>query len=238
MNKFLINIILLILILVIISNIKYEKSKILTNPDNITIINIEKINKKNQKIKNIEADLVIKQGFFSLNGFIIYEKQELFMMSASSFFRKELEVGSNENYFWFWTKNEDILYFCKHEDVEKTRLKVIFYPKVIKTFLGIDEFFDFQIFENKVIQKLPNNLIKVSTLKDNILVRHELYHNDNLILTCEIIEFYEDLPKKIKINWLEENINQEWILKNIKVNKSNCKYEMPNYKNRINLKDY
>lgn len=234
MNKFLLNIILLILILFLINN---KKNKIFI-VESISSKNVEEINKNNKKIQKIHADLSVRQGLFSVRGFVAYEKQHNFKMICNSFFRKEMEIGSNENFFWFWARSDNTLYFCEHKNINRTRLRPIFYPNVIKSFLGIDEFFEFEIFENKIIQKLPNNMTKITLIEKDKIIGHELYSQGKLLLESKVVEFEFNLPKKIKINWIEENINQEWILSNIKINDNFEEWKIPNYKNRINLKDY
>lgn len=179
----------------------------------------------------IYADIVIKQGFFSVYGFVAYEKTDNFKMICSSFFGKEFEIGSNINYFWFWTRKENILYFCDHKKVNKSRLRKIFYPEIIKGFLGIEENFEIE-------QKLYNNLIKIITLQDNKIKNHKIYENKVLILEADVLEFYGNLPRKIKINWIEENIIQEWTLSNIKINNNYNDWNMPEYDKKINLENY
>jgi hypothetical protein len=182
----------------------------------------------NENIKKIQANIEIKQGLFFAKGFIAYEKENNFKMICYSFLGKEIEIGSNKDFFWFWTRKENILYYCKQGKINTTRLRKMFYPEILKSFLGIDE--------NYII--INNDLKKISILQDKKIISHKLYQNDNLILQCDVVDFYGNLPRKIKLNWIEENIKQEWILSNIKINSDFSDWEFPDYKNKINLENY
>lgn len=208
---------------------------------------IEKINENCIKIKNLYADLTINQFPITLKGFIVYEKPQKFRMSCDSILRKEIEIGSNNKQFWFWSSNikPKALYYCDYESIEKTRLRKIFYPKLLKTFLGIDELSNCEIKKDKDIYYVLENfnisdesLIKITIIKNGKIIAHKLCKNNEVLLEVKIIEFYENVPKKIKIKWLEEDVEQEWTLDNIKINKHYDKWQMPEYKQKINLENY
>lgn len=230
-------IIFLFIVLFVVFIFKNQKKT--TKSENITNQIVEKINEKNKLIKNIKLNISIRQNLLFANGFIKYEKENNFNMICNSFFGKELEIGSNKDYFWFWTRKENILYFCKHTKIKNTRIKSIFYPCVLKSFLGLDEFYNYEIFENKIIEKLPNGLKKITIINDDKIIGHELYEFENLVLKSKVLKYEKDFPKKIEINYISENIVQYWETSNIIFNIDDLsKWEIPNYKNKIDLENY
>jgi len=83
---------------------------------------------------------------------------------------------------------------------------------------------------------------KITIIKNDKIIGYKFCNNDKILLEVEIIEFQNIkglyLPQKIKINWIEESIKQEWTLGKIEINSNYNEWEMPNYKNKINLIDY
>src|SRR5690606_29557898 len=77
---------------------------------------------------------------FSLNGALSYEKPFGFRFVMSSFLSKELDLGSNDEHFWYWSKRDRTpgLYWAKYEDYNKTRLKAPFNPMFMRASLGLE----------------------------------------------------------------------------------------------------
>jgi hypothetical protein len=251
MNKFLLIIMLILFFLTIFSIKKAENRKEyldLSSSSEVTNDKIvQKINENSEQIKKIYAELTIEQFPILLKGFIAYEKDNNFKMTCSSILRKEIEIGSNNNFFWFWSNHmkPKALYYCDYDKIEKTRLRKIFYPKLLKTFLGIDKLNNYEIrkkddflyvLENFIVSN--EKLIKVTIIKEGKIIAYKLCKDNEILLEVEIIEFKENLPQKIKINWIEEKIEQQWILSNIKINNDYDDWQMPEYKQKINLENY
>jgi hypothetical protein len=109
-NLILIILLLFLVILIINKNNKKEIPKIELNKlDNGILF------EKNSKIDQMSTDLIVKQGMFSLNGHLNYKKDNNFHMELFSFLSKEMEIGSNDIYFWFWSKNlsKSLFYSCE-----------------------------------------------------------------------------------------------------------------------------
>lgn len=237
MNKnYLIIFIILLNFLLIIKKIDKISPKNEPFPRGRIFLDCDLINNKNKKINSIYSKIRIKQGLFFINGFIAYEKSNNFRMIANSFLGKEIDVGSNDEYFWFWSNSlrPKALYYCKHKELYNSRLRDIFYPEILRSFLGIDE-----IKEQKInIQK--ETLEKITIFDKEKITGHRLFRNQILVVSADVVEFQkiEDvvLPKKININFLEENIQLEWILDEIQINKFDYKdWKMPDYKEKINI---
>lgn len=212
---------------------------------------INKINDNSKNINKIQSKIKIQQGIFSIYGFIAFEKPNNFSMVCNSILGKELEIGSNKDYFWFFSRNmkPKALYYCFAGDVEKTRLRKIFYPSLLKEFLCIHEINNKKLKINKdfIYSEEKINLgqqvfDKITIIKNNKIIGYLLFENDKMIIKIEILEFQKIdkkiLPKKIKIEWIEENIEQEWILSETQINSNFSSWSMPDYKIKINLVDY
>lgn len=229
MNKKLLLIIFLFSLLIIINK---KTTKI-----NIPQINIEEKNSvfdKNSNIHTITTKLFVKQGFFRLHGFLEYQKNNNFHMELFSFY-KELEIGSNKDFFWFWSKSlSKYLFYCRHEDIEKTKLKSMLYPKILKGFLCIDKIHKYESNEN---------INKITIFDDEKIKEQYVFINKKLELVIKVtkhqkIENYF-LPQIIEVYILPEDIKIIWILENTKINESpNNNFIIPDYKEKINLIDY
>ncbi len=253
MNKFLLIILLLMCFFYFLLSKKQEKYLNLNNGEKILSNEIvDKINEKTTKINSINSKLSIKQGVFSIKGFIAYEKTNNFKMICDSYFGKELEIGSNNDFLWFYTRKmkPKALYYCRLEEVEKTRLKAMFYPELLREFLGIHEIKKYiKIIKKDEYYYVENNINvgkenfnKITIIKDNKIIGYRLCKNYKIILEVNIVEFQLkntiEIPKIIKINYLEESINQEWTLEKTEINSNFSEWDMPQYKQKINLVDY
>lgn len=249
MRKILLIIIIFLLLLLLIKFQKKENLKPITlNPVQNTQV-IDEINKNNSKINKIKADLTIEISMIRSKGFIAYEKENKFELVCNSFLGKELEIGSNDNFFWFWSKSFDAktLFYADLDRLNDTRLRKIFYPNIIKSFIGIDEIKQAEVFKDNekfhIIEKIKisNELFKKITIVENYkIISHQLLDsNGKLILQADVIEFQKssNLPKIIKVNWIEENINQKWIISK-PIFDFEKEWQMPDYKNKINLINY
>ena len=253
MNKFLL-IIILLLAIIFVSNAKINKKVYFDAQNQERTQNkevITKINNKTKNINRIHSDISIKLNpMLSVKGFIAYEKSNNFRMICNSFFGKEIEIGSNDDYFWFWSRTlrPKSLYYGDLEQIEKTRLRKIFYPVLLRIFLGIDEIKDCEITQDQnkfyIIEKIDlgdEKLIQIKIIENDKIISQKITNlNHELILDINILEFQENsLPKKLKLHWLEENIQQEWILENTKINNIGYDdWEMPNSKSKIDLINY
>lgn len=192
---------------------------------------VDLINKKLSTIQNIQIE--------SKYGSAIYEKQNKIKSNLKFF-----EIGSNQIYFWYFFKNQ--MYYCKHSELQQTRLKKFLYPKILTSILSIDFINYYKLTKNEDViicyEKLYENIIKKVFIEKNKIKKYEFYYENEILLIAEIIEhckineFY--FPKKIKIKIIEENVNFLLIINEIKINqKLNYSWEIPNNK-KINLKDY
>lgn len=227
------------------------------NKINLNNTIVKNLNKKNSAIRSIvfsNCDIYIwrKNLRLKFNSNIFYNKETNFHMEIFSLFGKELDLGSNQEVFWYWSKREKppALYWAYFEDFHKTRLKNPFDPLFIKSTLGIDEIkLEDAIFNenNKEIiisyKKIGSNgeelYFSIFICKKLNLINKFLLQNKNRknLAICEIIREKNYLIKEIKYLWKEEEIKMSIIInsikKNIDIDPKN--FELPNLEPKINI---
>jgi hypothetical protein len=217
-----------------------------------TDVILEKINLENSKIKSFscsDIEISIDNLPFRLQSFLIYKKNLNFRMIVQSFVGKELDMGSNKNHFWFWSKRMKPpgLYYAEHKDLYKTRLRTPFSPQWIIESLGFEEIKKAKIsksgkhliIEENYLNAMNANIIKKTlvNIESRTIIGHYLYEGDVLVASSETIEYTNNMPHKIRIIWHEENIGMTLKLKNSNINGNfnDSYWSMPNYRNKINM---
>lgn len=196
-----------------------------TNSKPISFPNIvSKVNQKNSKIESFSCDDVTikiwrKNFAFKLRGSLFYEKPKNFRMNFYSVLGKELDLGSNKQHFWYWSRRDSYraLYYAKHEDFVQTRLKTPFNPMFLQKSLGLSQL---AIEENEIVETEEQFLVTYNqkgsrgrTSLYSIIINKE--HNriegtfitkkGELVASSEIKEFDQNLPRKILYTWHKEN---------------------------------
>lgn len=219
---------------------------------------IDSINQFNRGIASFYCDSLYVQGqvegrsrAVKLDGMLAYQKPRHFRLQLDSVVGNELDIGSDGNVFWFWSKRmkEPGLYWARYEDLGKTRLKTPFNPYWLSGCLGHEEidYKDAQIDQNngklrviKTNMSVQNQPVKVVTIIDQNrrrVVGHGLYDaNNTLVASSEIQEFYEgNVPKKVTFVWYKENAQVIWNFSRPKVNVGigNQNWVMPNNRRPI-----
>lgn len=218
---------------------------------------IEKINQINSKIKSLSCDDIKfkmwDNGFrFKLHGDLHYEKKDNFRMRINTIFGQELDIGSNKDLFWFWSRRNKTpgLHFAVYEDYYKTRLKTPFNPVWMRSTFGINEIDtkSSKILESKKYYIIAKNGI-TSTGKEIVnavfvdkeqerITTIEITDTQGIPLaSCEILEVENDLPKKVLFTWYEENKMMQMELKNPSINKklSSDYWKMPDIKPIVDM---
>lgn len=219
---------------------------------------VDSINDENFKIRTLSYEnfkIDIKDMVFSARANLSYEKENNFRMTSSSIAGKELDIGMNKEYFWFWSRrtNPQKLYYAKNEEASKTRLRSPFNPVWLKSCTGINEIDkkdvqtgregDF-VYVRKIIQT-SEGIVKKTILIDprikKVIGNYLHKMNGEIIVSNEILKFKEAngflIPSKIKTIWHEENFVMEWSIKKIEVNSEINKnnFSMPKNIEKINM---
>lgn len=95
-----------------------------------------------QSVRCKELDITAKQGLQSvgLRGQVVCQKPRNFRMGANVLGKQEVDVGSNDQEFWFWLARNDppYLFHCSYEDFARgIRAQFPFQPEWIMEAMGI-----------------------------------------------------------------------------------------------------
>lgn len=202
---------------------------------------ISQLNENNTKIRSITTELrtTVNGNTMRLRGNLAYQKNKLFRMQINSFMGKEIDIGSDATYFWFYSRRMDEpgLYYAHYSDIARTRLKTPFHPLWLMESLGIAQIKNIQSISKRtdglyqiseIRQDIIGKLVKKITLIDSskpAIVGHYLFDLEGVcIASSEITEFflYEKVyvPKTIQFIWREEQQYVVFEFNNIKINHS------------------
>lgn len=217
------------------------------------------MNTKNAQIQNlIYNDLQIKiKSRFSANlqAALAVEKDKRFRMGVQSFVGKEMDIGSNDVHFWFWSKrmNPPALHYAKHADIDKTLLKTPLNPMWLLECLGISEIKtqgveiaqingNWAIIEDRVSNNTPVTKVTLIDRKNKRIIGHYLYnHEGKMEASAEVVEFQNienhDIPANMVIIWYSEGIRMEWNINDPIINKNidSSTWEMPQMNQMIDM---
>jgi hypothetical protein len=210
---------------------------------------VASLNDNAHKIQSVGVrylDIDCAQGAQSvgLRGWMYCQKPKSFRMSASLAGNTEVDMGSNDQEFWYWIRRNEppFLFHCSHEEFAKGRinLQVPFQPEWIMEALGMAEYDP-----NKQYQVVANRntieLIEPAVLpqgqrvnKVTVFTRgqeglqvtgHILKDAQNKdICTATVVRSQKDagtgatLPKVVQLKWEAEHVKMELHMQNATVN--------------------
>lgn len=218
---------------------------------------IQEINQRNADLKTFaceDMDIKVWQGGhrYKLSGRLQYQKPKGFRMEISSIMGKEVDIGSNDKAFWYWSKRDKNpgLYWATHEDFQKTRLKTPFNPMLLKASLGTELLPQ----ENARIVENPKDIMLVYPQQSAtgtpilfcVFINKERRQVDGFVVTdpngkylaaCEIQERTGNLPKTVLYTWYEEDRVMLMRFNNPQANVGipASQFVMPNISPKINM---
>lgn len=103
---------------------------------------ISKVNRNARLIQTVKADAAVyvdsPQGKASLKGKINFERPKNFHLVLSHMATgKEVDLGSNADGFWFWTKKNPEFYVCNYDATGNIPVETTFQPDWIVESLGL-----------------------------------------------------------------------------------------------------
>jgi len=106
------------------------------------------LNKQADRLTSLESNdvsltaYVQKQRMPGLTGFMVCEKGRNFRLTGDALGSQYVDIGSNNNQFWFWVKDgEAPLYYCSYSDYEKgVKLPLPFQPEWVVQALGMAKY--------------------------------------------------------------------------------------------------
>jgi hypothetical protein len=217
---------------------------------------LNETNEKNELIdsffcKNIDIKVWENGRRLNLSGQISYKKPNYFLFEISSILGKEMNLGSNEKEFWYYSKRDKDpgVYWAVYEDFNKTRLKTPFNPMFMRASLG----FESVVAKDSKITESATQII-VTNISEDSMGKQILYsvffnknkHIDGFLITdlqgntlvsCDIQERANGMPSKILYTWEEEKRVMFMELKKAAVNtiKETSMFKMPRFTPKINM---
>jgi hypothetical protein len=133
---------------------------------------VEAVNRNNSRIQSFSTSRasISGGGFPTLRANIAFERPRRFRLkaAASSLTGAELDLGSNEELFWFWVRRNQppAIYFCRHEQfaVSPARQMIPIEPSWLAEALGVAEFDP--ALPHQGPSFLPNDRIRIDTIRD------------------------------------------------------------------------
>jgi hypothetical protein len=215
---------------------------------------LSNFNARSRSIQTFSSDAnfyVTEHGIrFKLTGSVQYEKPNHFRMRIRSVFGEELDMGSNDQVFWYWSRKDPRpgLYFAYHEDYLKTRLKTPFDPVFLRESLGLDEIKPQQVLQDgkDILVVCPpkmNSSGKIVTRwislngTTNYVEHIVVLDSDSKKLAACSLEYTGLTLKRICYDWFEESRSMVVEFKSPKynLNLDGQFWQLPNYQPRINM---
>lgn len=220
------------------------------------IVAINNFNDVNSKItsfysSNISVKVWENNVKFKVSGTMCYEKPKCFRFKIKTLLGPEMDFGSNNDLFWYWSKR-DIhpgLYYASYDNYHKTRLKTPFNPVFMRESLGLDQidFSDAKITENEKCYVVTwekvsatNQKVLYSIFLDKLKKRiNSIVISDTsgkVLASCEITH-EGNLPKKILYDWKEEQRSLVLEFHTPVINKTLSKklWELPSYQPKFDM---
>jgi len=237
--------------------IHVQTEPIETQPKPVVPELVLKLNQKNSQIHSLRCEnmdvKVWQDGMrVHLSGEVYYEKPLKFRMFISSIFGKELDLGANEEVFWYWSRRNkrEGLFYARYEDFFNTRLKTPFGPVFLRASFGVDELptENAKFVEDEkgvlVVVQSKNSMGKSVNKYTFINKQTELiegylisYEDGKKSASAEIMEHENGLPKKILFTYYEEDQIMQLELSNIQMNASidGKMWQIPSIQPQINM---
>ena len=229
------------------------KQIIVQKTNNIAIQEIDNLTKESAKVKSIyikSMPIRFQRGSLTTKvyGKLALEKEKNFRLIITHLLTgKEMDIGSNEDVFWFWSKRmkPPALNYSKWESSQNTSLRIALNPNWFLEILN----FNYVATENAeviehqdkyaVIQN-RNSQVKSIILvdpKEKCVLGKYIYENEIMLASCEYFDFLDRIPQKICIFWYEEDIKMTWDLSDAKINEPiDVKFwRMPSIKNKVDI---
>lgn len=204
---------------------------------------LDAVNKRAAAIQDFRCGVnakVYRRLTINLTGGIVFDKPRQSTIYMDSRLGREVQVGSNDKEFWFYSKRMDVpgLYYAKHEDLYKTRLKAPFHPLWMMQGLGVEpvSFSTPPRFEEDrgnlkavAVEVGPNGRavrrVVLIDMTRNVVKGNYLYDESNKLLASIEINSHvpvggQLVPNKMRLVWVngEDKSAMDMELTDIRVN--------------------
>lgn len=155
---------------------------------------------------------------FRITGSMYAENPNRFRMKVWSALGAEMDIGSNDELFWYWSRRDRHpgLYYAVYEDYQKTRLKTPFNPVFMRESLGLSQIdpTNAKIGENEkqIMLTWPRMNASNQSVLYSMFLNKSSKRMDGIVISdlsgttiasCQV-EYEGLLPKRILYDWQEE----------------------------------
>jgi hypothetical protein len=222
---------------------------------------VERINARNQLIRSFSCDrvkIILKQKqWVNVNGQIRYEKDRRFRMFVRSIGGREMDIGSNDGHFWFWSRRMTpaALYYSSYDNLYHNRLKTPFHPVWLKGILGFDPVSVKGVVARRrgpyweIVEKATNMqrrpILRITLIDPAkvAIIGHYIYEEGRMVCSAEVYEHKllangeVAVPAKIVMRWYEEDVTMIWQLYNQRLNTTSDPrlWQMPNISPKVDI---
>lgn len=225
----------------------YVDNRILDSQNDVIL----SINKSLDRLKSVaHKDVRISYNGIGLVGDMVFEKDNNFRCLIYSGLGLESDMGSNKDLFWFWSKrsNPQIMYYGKHINLPKSKLKGEMSPKWAIMVLNLRKLNEKAVCVYKkdklYIVESEDKYTYVTLVDPNrkLMLAHYIYDSDGSIIAGSTNYNFHNvngmyLPKRILIAWYKEGITVSWTFNQPTANPSPSEkaFVMPDYEPKSEL---
>jgi len=130
---------------------------------------IDVVNRNSSQIQSFSTNRasISGAGFPTLTASVAFQRARRFRLQAGTGFGPELDLGSNDDLFWFWVKRTQppAIYYCRHDQFATSQARQItpFEPQWLIEALGVVEI-DGGLPNS--IKYLPNDRVQIDTIRN------------------------------------------------------------------------
>lgn len=212
------------------------------------------LNQNTQRIRSWRANGVnIMVNRFPLSGTLAVEKGSHVRLVVSSALGKEVDLGSNDERFWVWSRRMDPAFVtCRHENMETARqqLGIPFEPNWLMQALGVEPLLaagmkmeiDPSKRQARLVEEVttahgrPLRRTVLVDLKLGCVVEYSLYNYDGARVALARLSGHETtdgvvLPHRVLLDWPQNQMAMAMDLGKIQVNPHSIPseiWQMPN----------
>ena len=132
---------------------------------------IEVVNRNNSQIQSFSTNQasISGRGFPTLRASVAFQRSQRFRLRAETGLTgTELDLGSNDELFWFWRRREQppAVYYCRHDQFggSQAQQTIPFEPAWLIEALGVAEFDPALPHQGPI--PLPNDRLRIDTIRN------------------------------------------------------------------------
>ena len=222
---------------------------------------IQAVNNNSSQIHSFSTNVATLKvpGAPTLRANLAMQRPRCFRLRAESLLMgPELDVGSNDERFWFWVRQsaDPSVFYCRHDEFAGSRARQMIpvSPEWLIEAMGVVEFDPALPYQGPFVR--PDGRLEIHTIVETmvgpskkvavidqdygwVLAQHLYDHQDRLIVSLTAEDHRRDplsgltMPRQVKIDCPQNNFHMEMNLGNVNINTLDCNqqqlWEVPQY---------